>query len=179
VSEGWGLSVVFEATLLTVLGATIVVAAAYDVATLTIPNWISLLLVALFPVVALLAGIGWTEAGLHVAIGVAALALGVAGFAGGIVGGGDAKLFAALSLYMGVSAIGAFVFVVALAGGALAGLLLLLRRLPLAGLSARWAWTRHALTRGAGVPYGVAIAAGGLLVLPATRLFALVAGGGA
>ena len=43
-------------TLLLSVGFIVTIAAIYDAATLTIPNWISLVLVALFPVVALCSG---------------------------------------------------------------------------------------------------------------------------
>jgi len=160
-----------EPVLLTMVGAVVIAGAAYDAATLTIPNWISLALVALFPVLALLAGLSWMEAALHFAVGFAALAAGVALFAGGFIGGGDAKLFAAVSLYVGAASFGTFVFAVALAGAALACALLALRHLAWAGLVERLKGLKHLALSGAGIPYGIAIAAGGLIVLPATRLF--------
>lgn len=167
------------AALFVLVGAALLVAAVYDIATLTIPNWISIALVAAFPLLALLAGFNLNETGIHVAVGAVALAIGIAGFAGGVFGGGDAKLFAALALYMGFSSIGPFVFWVAIAGGVLAVVLIVLRRLPLTWLAQRWTWTHHLVTQGAGVPYGVALTAGGLLVLPATKIFTLATSGGA
>lgn len=159
------------------VGAALLLAAVYDIATLTIPNWISLALVGAFPVLALLAGFSWSETGMHVGVGIVALAFGIAGFAGGIFGGGDAKLFAALALYMGAGAIAPFLFWVAIAGGVLCAVLIVLRRLPLAWVGERWSWTRHLVTNGGGVPYGVALVAGALFVLPATQLFVSANGG--
>jgi prepilin peptidase CpaA len=161
-----------EPVLLTLVGAAMIAGAVYDAATLTIPNWISLVLLALFPAVAFFAGLSWAEAGLHVAVGFAALLVGIALFAGGFIGGGDAKLFAAISLYVGLSAFGFYVFAVALAGGVLAFLLMGLRYLARAGVAWRINGFQHLTMSGAGIPYGIAIAAGGLFVLPATRLFA-------
>jgi len=160
-----------EPVLLTLVGAAMIAGAVYDAATLTIPNWISLVLLALFPAVAFFSGVGWTEAGIHVAVGFAALLCGMALFAGGFIGGGDAKLFAAISLYVGAAGFGFFVFAVALAGGVLAVLLMSLRYLAQFGIAARLNAFRHLAMSGAGIPYGIAIAAGGLFVLPATRLF--------
>ena len=165
----------FEAALLTLVGAAAIAGAAYDLTTFTIPNWISLGLLALFPVLALAAGLSLSDAGIHFAIGAAALAAGIALFAGGVVGGGDAKLFAALALYMGVQSIGPYVFAVALAGGALAIALLTLRWLPISILLSRLPWVHRLSAPGVGVPYGVAIAAGGLIAFPATQIFALAA----
>lgn len=163
----------FEAALLTFVGAAAIAGAAYDVATLTIPNWISLTLMALFPVLALAAGLSLSDAGVHLAIGAGALMVGIALFAGGIVGGGDAKLFAALALYMGLQSIGPYVFAVALAGGVLAVALILLRTPAARIFLSRLPWTQKLTSPGLGVPYGVAIAAGGLIAFPATQLFAL------
>lgn len=161
-----------EPVLLTLVGAAMIAGALYDAATLTIPNWISLVLLALFPAVAISAGLGWSEIGIHFAIGFAALLAGIALFAGGFIGGGDAKLFAAISLYVGASAFGFYVFAVALAGGVLALLLMGLRYLARSGVAWRFNRFQHLAMSGAGIPYGTAIAAGGLFVLPATRLFA-------
>jgi prepilin peptidase CpaA len=159
-----------EPMLLTMVGAALIAGAAYDVATLTIPNWISLALLALFPLVALNAGFGWSETGVHLAVGFAALVAGAALFATGGIGGGDAKLFAAVSLYVGAGWFPAFVVYVALAGGAVAVAVLAVRWSAAFGIGARLGWLQHLLT-GKGIPYGVAIAAGGLAVLPGTHLF--------
>ena len=164
-----------ETALYTVVGATMVAAAAYDVLTLTIPNWISLALLAFFPVLALVGGLGWHELAWHGALALGALAAGIAAFASGIVGGGDAKLFAVLSLYMGPRAIAPYVVDVAIAGGVVAMLFLLLHQPRLEE------WTRHSpllariVARGMAIPYGVAIVVGGLLAFPSSHLFALIA----
>jgi len=165
-----------EPVLLTLVAAAMITAAVYDAATLTIPNWISLLLIALFPFVALAAGLSWAAVGMHVAIGVGALVVGILLFAWRLIGGGDAKLFAAIALYMGGAWIGPYVFAVALAGGALAGVVLALRWINASGVSARLPWLAYLTKAGTGIPYGIAIAAGGLFVFPATRLFALASG---
>jgi prepilin peptidase CpaA len=161
-----------EPLLLTLVGAALIAGATYDATTLTIPNWISLVLVALFPLVALTSDIGWGSFGIHLAIGFASLLIGMALFAGGFIGGGDAKLFAAISLFMGTS-VGMFVFAVALAGGVLAAIVLALRWLAASGLTIQFPWLSHLTTPKAGIPYGIAIAAGALFVLPSTALFAL------
>lgn len=164
-----------EAVLLTLVGAAMIAAAAYDVATLTIPNWISLVLVALFPFVAVTAGLELGAIGVHLAVGFGALIIGIALFAGGLIGGGDAKLFAAIALYMGGAWIGPYVFAVALAGGALACAVVLMRWIAITGITDRFVWLGHLTKAGAGIPYGIAIAAGGLFIFPATHLFALAA----
>lgn len=160
----------FELAILSAIALALIVAAAYDVATLTIPNWLSLILVGLFPAAGILAGFGASDWAWHITVGAAALFAGVAVFAFGFAGGGDAKLFAAGALYMGFSGIGPFVFAVAMAGGALVALLLVVRRVPLPVSLLSRPWVARLYQKGQGVPYGVAIAAGALLVLPQTHL---------
>lgn len=66
-----------HAFLLMAVGAVITLATVYDAATLTIPNWISIVLVGLFPVAAICSGSDFTSVGLHLAIGFAALLVGM------------------------------------------------------------------------------------------------------
>lgn len=160
-----------ESILLLLVGGAIVAGAAYDVTTFTIPNWISLVLLALFPFVAIAAGLTWAEVGIHAGMGFAALVVGVVLFAGRIIGGGDAKLFAAVSLYVGFAWFGIYVFAVAVAGGLLAFAVLALRRAAAYGFGAQFQWVQNLAKSSTGIPYGVAIAAGGLFVLPGTQLF--------
>jgi len=171
-----GLPKMIEPVLLTLVGAAMIAAAAYDAATLTIPNWISIVLLVLFPVLAFVSGLSWADTGIHFAVGFGALVVGIALFATGTIGGGDAKFFAAVALYIGGAALPAFVFSVALAGGVLASFLLGLRWFTKSGFAVQFPWLHHLTTPKAGVPYGIAIAAGGLMVFPATHLFFLAAG---
>lgn len=146
--------------------AALIAAALYDLRTLEIPNWLSLLLVLAFvvaglagapPVVGRLAGLG-----LGLSTGVAVLIGGVVLFRLGLLGGGDVKLLAAAAPWYGWAGVGQFLLVVALCGGLLALLLLLLR--PLTGLwRGTWLGTWAGLRGEKGeIPYGLAICAGGL-----------------
>jgi prepilin peptidase CpaA len=157
-----------EWLLLVLLPAALVLAAGYDVATYTIPNWLSLAIAAVFPAMALIAGMPLTSFALHIAIGVATLTFGIVLFAMRLFGGGDAKLLAATALWMGPQTILSFLIGTAMVGGALATAVLLFRRMPLpAELAARrWAMRIHSKEKG--VPYGVAIAGGGLAIYYAT-----------
>jgi prepilin peptidase CpaA len=86
-----------------------------------------------------------------VAAAAAVFLLGAVGFRFGLVGGGDVKLLAAAALWLGAAALMPFLTATALAGGALAAAFLL----------------RALLRRDAGkvaLPYGIAIAAGGIVV---------------
>jgi prepilin peptidase CpaA len=96
-------------------------------------------------------------------------------FATGTIGGGDAKLFAAIALYVGAAGFAPYIFAVAVAGGALACLVLGLRWIATLDAAERFSRVGHLLKGGTGIPYGVAIAGGGLFILPATRLFVTAA----
>src|SRR5689334_7086960 len=85
-------------------------AACFDIASLIIPNWVSIALALTFPVFALLNGVEPGVIGLHLIIGFAILTVGFFPFQGNIIGGGDAKLLAATSIWMGLAALSTFLF---------------------------------------------------------------------
>jgi prepilin peptidase CpaA len=91
-------------------------------------------------------------------------AVGAAGFAAGIVGGGDVKLLAAASLFAGPARMIDFLAVTALAGGVLG--VVVLAGVPIGPTVAVGDGTIRARLR-SGMPYGPAIAAGGLWVVAA------------
>ena len=113
------------------------------------------------------------DVGWHIAIGVVTLVLAAVMFALGWIGGGDAKLAAAASLWLApnISTIAQFLVTTALAGGALAVGLMALRSAWLRPLTASGpAWTRRLATPGESAPYGVAIAIGALAAFAAQPL---------
>lgn len=147
--------------------AALLAGAAYsDVATMTIPNWVSIVLAALFPIVALATGAPFTQVGIHLLFGFGVLAVGFFLFQAGIIGGGDAKLIAAAAVWTGLTAFTAFAVWTAVAGGVLALTLLIVRKLAQPAED-RPAFVNRLLKAKGGVPYGVAILAGGLMVLNA------------
>ena len=156
--------------------ALFLAAAISDLSRYIIPNAISIALVLLFAVAALFgdARIDWLS---HLGAAVAIFAIGAVLFRFGALGGGDVKLFAAASLWMGFANLLPYLFVVALVGGALTLLLLALRlALPRAwGALGRGASLRlpAMLTTGSRVPYGVAIAAGALVMARRLPLLSL------
>jgi prepilin peptidase CpaA len=150
-----------------------IVAAVKDLTSYTIPNWISLALIAAFPLGALAAGLSLGAVGLHLAVGAGALVLGMVMFALGWIGGGDAKLFAAAGLWLGWPASLTFLLTTCLAGGALAASLLALRSTPLKTFVAGGpSWVARLAEPGEAVPYGVAIALGALAAFPISTLAA-------
>jgi len=151
--------------------ALVITAALRDVVSYTIPNWISAALVAAFPVAALAQGLPLQTMGINLGVGVAALILGMVMFAMRWIGGGDAKLFAAAALWLGWPAVPVYLGVTGIAGGAVAVGLLSLRSPLVAGYVVNSpAWLRRLAEPGENVPYGVAIAVGGLAAFPASAL---------
>lgn len=133
--------------------ALFLAAAASDAARRTIPNpvVVALAVVGIARIaLGLAAGDGLGAAGLDVLAAVAVLAAGAAAFAAGMIGGGDAKLLAAGTLWIGTAGIGGYLLATVLAGGLLATGFLLWRAIaPRAAAG--------------GLPYALAIAAGGIL----------------
>jgi len=151
--------------------ALVINGALRDLVTYTIPNWLSVALVAGFPIAALAMGLPLPVVGFHLAIGVAALVAGMIMFALRWIGGGDAKLFAAAALWLGWPALMTYLAVTGIAGGALAVGLLGLRSPLLRGYVLNGpAWFVRLAEPDENVPYGVAIAVGALVAFPASTL---------
>ena len=143
----------FTAILLGILAMLLVVAAVIDVRTFTISNRLNI-------AVAMLAPLFWWSMALplwpHVAIQLAVaggvFALLAAAFYAGMMGGGDVKLAAALALWFSPASTLKFLLLMSVAGGVLTLVIL--------------AWHRAKRREGRPeIPYGVAIAFGGLAIL--------------
>lgn len=144
-------------------------AAVSDVRTMTIPNRVSLAAIAIWPIWLLAVGAGGVAGGVGVlvaiAVAAAVLVLGFVLFAMNWVGGGDAKLAAAVALWAGPSLIAEFLLVMALAGGAVALAIVGWRAINRKLIAVPFAPTSSEAARAtADLPYGVPIAAGGLWV---------------
>jgi prepilin peptidase CpaA len=117
----------------------------------------------------MIAGLSPGEIGVHLAFGGGVLLTCAILFYLGVFGGGDAKVISAASLWIGLSAAGMFIMAMAIAGGLLAALLIVLRRMK---LTSTRAWANRLLSPEEGAPYAVAIAAGALLAAPASPVLA-------
>jgi len=146
-------------------------AGSMDLITMTIPNRISLVLVAGFVALAPFVGLTPLQYGAHLATGAAMLAVGVFMFARGWIGGGDAKIFAAAALWFGFDHLGDFTLLSAMAGGVLTIALLVFRTMPLPDLARTQDWLVRLHHPRTGVPYGIAMAAAALMVYPSTPWF--------
>ena len=143
----------------------LIFAAMKDVVSFTIPNWTSIAIALLFIPAALAAGRGWGELTLHLAAGFGMLLLGMAMFAFSWLGGGDAKLLAAVSIWMGWPDLLPWVALVAVFGGVFT-LILMAARSRLGPLVQGFGLSLPILQRAKDVPYGVAISAASLVYLP-------------
>jgi prepilin peptidase CpaA len=143
-------------------------AAASDLFTMTISNRVSLALAAGFLVVALVSGMGAYDILSHVGAGAALLAVAFGCFAMGWVGGGDAKVAAAAALWFGFGHLVNYLVYASLFGGALTLLLLQFRQWPLPYPFAGQAWLARLHAKESGIPYGIALAIGALMVYPET-----------
>ena len=164
-----------ELAVLTVLPGAVAFAAAMDLFTMTIPNRISAVLVVAFFPLAALAGLNAWQVVDHVGAGVLVLALGIILFIPGWFGGGDAKLMAAIALWIGPDALVPYFIYAAVTGGFIAMAILSARSVPLPRLLLGEAWALRLHRQDAGIPYGLALAAGALMVYPQTVWFTGVA----
>ena len=150
-------------------------AAANDLFTMKIPNRISLALIGGFVAIALITRMPLETLGLHVVIAIAVLIATFTLFSLNMLGGGDAKLMAAGALWMGPDHIIEFVAYVTIFGGILAVAMLGYRTFLPSNALPLPACARRKHRTGEGIPYGIAIAAAGLMLFPATAFFRALA----
>ena len=143
----------FTLTLLGLLAVTLVWIAAVDVRTFTISDRINAAIALLAPLYWWSAGVPfWPDAAIRVGVGLAVF-LSFAGFFYlGAMGGGDVKLAGALALWFAPRETLLMIVVMSIAGGLLTLIVLALHK-------------RAKKDGQPEVPYGVAIAAGGIWLL--------------
>ena len=143
----------FTEMLLGLLALILVVAAVIDVRTFTISNGLNLTVALLAPLFWWSAGLPvWPDAAVQLAVASGVFVLLAAAFYAGMMGGGDVKLAAALALWFSPAATIKFLVLMSIAGGVLTLLIV--------------AWHRVKKREGRPeIPYGVAIAFGGLAIL--------------
>jgi len=164
-----------EILVIVALPLLLAAAASWDVASFTIPNFLNLALAVIFAVFAIAAGLAPAAIGWHVLAGSLGLFIGFTLFALGFIGGGDAKLFAAVLLWLGLKDLLPYAVLASLFGGLLTLSLLFLRQYPLPNILSRQAWIVKLHDARSGVPYGAALAAGAFILLPSTEIFRLAA----
>ena len=143
----------FTNLLLIGLAAILVIAAVIDVRTFTISNRLNLAVALLAPVYWLSIALSpWPGVAIQMTAGAIVFLVMAGAFYAGMMGGGDVKLAAALALWFPPGVTLRFLVLMSIAGGVLTlGLL---------------AWHRAKRRQGRPeIPYGVAIAFGGLVIL--------------
>ena len=150
------------AIILVVFPFAMIYAALSDVFSMTIANRVSVLLIGSFLLVAPFIGLTWHEFMMHLAAFGLVLTVTFALFALNTMGGGDAKLLASTSLWMGLSThLMNYLLISSIAGGVLTILLLVLRNSSLAVYAGEVAPLRRIMDE-KDIPYGVALAVGGM-----------------
>ena len=147
------MNIAFSWILLGLLAAALLACCWWDLKTRTIPNWLNLAIA--LGAVAFWVAVGlpvWPEVALRLAVAFVTFWVFAAAFAMGAMGGGDVKLIAALALWLPWQAVLVLLFLMSIAGGVLTlGYLI-----------------RHKLAKREEkleIPYGVAIAFGGLWLI--------------
>ena len=143
-------------------------AAASDLFTMTISNRVSLALVAGFLVLAPLGGMGFHDFLSHFGAGAVVLVVAFGCFAMGWIGGGDAKVAAAAGLWFGFAHLLNYLLYASLFGGVLTLLLLQFRQWPLPYPLTGQPWLLRLHAKESGIPYGIALAVGALMIYPET-----------
>ena len=139
--------------LVIVLAAALVFAAIGDLRTRTIPNGLNLAIaLAAIPFWVLTDLALWPDVALRIGVAVLVFGAFALAFAFGWMGGGDVKLLAAIALWLPPPAVAALVILMSLAGGALTLVMAVRHRL-------------RRRTEKLEIPYGVAIAFGGLWLI--------------
>lgn len=141
-----------SALLLSSLASLLMAAAAGDLRSRQIPNWLTAAIALLAIPFWFSAGLPvWPDMALRVAVGAGLFATFAGLFYLGMMGGGDVKLIAALALWLPPLAVLTLLTIMAIAGGLLTLIMLVRARLAKSGTPE--------------VPYGVAIALAGMWMI--------------
>ncbi|MCF6343378.1 MAG: prepilin peptidase [Devosiaceae bacterium] len=146
-------------------------AAFSDMLTMRISNKIILGLIVSFVILAMIVGMPLSLFGVHVGIALLVLIVSFILFSLGWVGGGDAKLAAVTALWFGPYISLVYLIYGALFGGALTLVFLGVRMIPIPAQLKDVVWINRLHSSVSGIPYGIALAAAGLLVYPQSVIF--------
>jgi prepilin peptidase CpaA len=158
------------AAILVIFPLCMAMAAFSDLLTMTIPNRLSVVLIASFIAIAPFAGLSLNEMLMHLGAGAAVFAFCFALFAFNIMGGGDAKILTASAVWFGFNdTLVAYIAYVSVLGGFLSIFILMIRanydlilvsRIPVP----------QTMLHTKKVPYGIAIGAAAFLAFPSSPL---------
>ncbi len=160
-----------ELLALIVFPALMAFAASSDLLTMTISNRITIALTIGYLAFAILLQVPIQTIGLHLACGALVLSITFAMFCFGWMGGGDAKLAAATSVWLGWSLVLEYSLIASVAGGLLTLGILLARQWPLPPNLMRHQWIERLHDARTGIPYGIALAFAGLIIYPQSEVW--------
>lgn len=142
-----------------------------DLLSMTIENRVSLILAGSFAILAPLTGMGWEIYAMHFAAGLVVLTATFGLFAIRAMGGGDAKLMAAIALWLGWNAdLINYIAISSMLGGMLTLVILAYRNSPFTMVAGRFEFMHRLAQPNVGIPYGIALGAAGLLTFPQSAL---------
>jgi len=142
-------------------------AAFSDLFTMTISNKISLFLLGGFAFFAWQIGMDWSTLINHLSIFGIVMAIGFTAFAFNLAGGGDVKLLACTSLWLGSDTIPYLIYS-SFFGAFFAVVLLKFRAKFISPRLYEIEWIKRLHQDGFGMPYGVALSAGAMVVFPSS-----------
>lgn len=143
-------------------------ASASDLVSMTIPNRISVALIAGFLFFSWWTGMDLRTFGGHWAMFAIVLLATFGLFATGVIGGGDAKLAAATALWFGWEHTLAYFILASLIGAVLTLAMMRLRGLPMPERLEKVEWLKRLHRADKGIPYGIALGAAAVIVFPST-----------
>ncbi|MFN3889461.1 MAG: prepilin peptidase [Beijerinckiaceae bacterium] len=155
-----------ELLALLVFPALMAFAASSDLLTMRIPNRVAIALLAGYLGFAVFLQAPLQTVMLHLACGALVLLITFAMFCFGWMGGGDAKLAAATSVWLGWSLVLEYSLVASIAGGALTLAILVARQWPMPPFLMGQRWIERLHDARTGIPYGIALAFAGLVIYP-------------
>ena len=161
----------FNPFLLMFFPAMMALAASMDLLTMTIPNRLSAALVVAYVALAMAIRAPMHDVLLNLSCGAVVLSVMFVFYSLRWIGGGDAKLASAIALWLGWASILDFSVAAALCGGLLTLLILGARYIRLPAMFERRAWIARLHDKATGVPYGIALAAAGMIQYPHSQIW--------
>ncbi|WP_421593118.1 A24 family peptidase [Shinella sp. M27] len=159
-----------QAIIFVVFPLCLAVAACSDLLTMTIPNRVSVILLAAFLIVTPLVGLGLPAITIHLGAGLLVFSIGFALFALNVMGGGDVKVLSASAVWFGFTAsLLEYIILVSFFGGLLTVAIVMLRGKSTQIYAAGLPVPTHLLS-GNKVPYGIAIGAAAFAAYPSSPL---------
>jgi len=162
---------VIAALMTAIFAAAMITAMITDLLSMTIRNRVSIGLAAGFIILAPFSGLPLADYGWHLLAGGLMLGITFVLFCLRTMGGGDAKIIAATTLWFGFHpALADYVVKFSLIGGVLTLLIILYRLMPRPAHADRYVFLERLSRKDVGIPYGIALGAAGLWSFPLSAL---------